>query len=189
MVANHHKTRHKNLILLGLGLTLAIALAVILGQSSSFKELIMHLGKFGYIGAFIAGVLFSSTFTIATGSVILVTLAQYLPIPFVVVIGVIGALTGDFFIFKFVKNDVEDEIKPIYNELLDKSHIKKILHTKYFSWTLPVLGTFIIASPLPDELGISLMGLAQIKMIRFLAISMVSHTIGMSTLLGITGIF
>jgi len=187
MAANHHKIRHKNLILLAAGISLAIALAVILGQSQRFKEFITHLGSFGYIGAFVAGLLFSSTFTIAAASVILVNLAGNLPAPLVILVGVAGALTGDYFIFKFVKDDIDEEIKPIYEELLDKSHLKKILHTKYFSWTLPVIGTIVIASPLPGELGLSLLGLAQISLTRFLLISIFSNAIAMSTLLGITG--
>ena len=167
---------------------MAFILALLLFNTPGFKEFIMRLGKLGYLGAFLAGLLFVSTFTIATGSVILITLSQTLPIPLVILVAGCGAVIGDFLIYKFVKDNIEEEIKPIYDELVNKSHIKKILHTKYFSWTLPVLGTLIIASPLPDELGVSLLGISQLRLVRFLAISLLSHTIGMSVLIGAVNI-
>ncbi|MEK7159994.1 MAG: hypothetical protein AAB702_00755, partial [Patescibacteria group bacterium] len=48
------------------------------------------------------------------------------------------------------------------------NHLSKILHTRYFSWTLPVIGAIIIASPFPDEIGISLMGISKISTYKFL---------------------
>jgi len=38
-----------------------------------------------------------------------------------------------------------------------------VLYLKYLSWSLPVIGAVIIASPFPDELGISLMGFSKMK--------------------------
>jgi len=70
------------------------------------------------------------------------------------------------------------EITPIYNKIAG-SHFKKILHTKYFAWTLPVIGALIILSPLPDELGVSLLGLSEVKTRKFFLISLASHTVGM----------
>ena len=177
---NHHHTKYRNIILFVVGFIIAILLL----RTEGFKIFIQSLGKLGYLGAFIAGLLFVSTFTIAAGSVILATLSQTLPIPLVILAAGVGAVIGDLLIFRFIKDNVAEEILPIYNELVNKSHIKKILHTKYFSWTLPVMGTLIIASPLPDELGVSLLGLSQIRLARFLIVSWVSHTIGMSIMVG-----
>ena len=42
-----------------------------------------------------------------------------------------------------------------------------------------MLGAFVIVSPLPDELGVSLLGMSEIKTGKFLLISSISHTIGM----------
>ena len=178
---NHHYVKYRNIILFVVGFIVAILLFRIQG----FKLFVQSIGNLGYLGAFIAGLLFVSTFTVAMSSIILVTLSQSLPIPLVILVAGMGAVIGDLLIFRFIKDNVADEITPIYNELVNKSHIKKILHTKYFSWTLPVMGTLIIASPLPDELGVSLLGLSQIKLLRFLLISWVSHTVGMSILVGV----
>ena len=43
---------------------------------------------------------------------------------------------------------------------------------------LPVIGAIIIASPLPDELGVSLMGMSQMKASRFILLSYILNSIG-----------
>ena len=177
---NHHHTKYRNIILFVVGFIVAI----LLFRIPSFLLFIQSIGGLGYLGAFIAGLLFVSTFTVAMSSIILATLSQSLPVPLVILVAGIGAVIGDLLIFRFIKDNVADDIMPIYNKLVNRSHIRKIIHTKYFSWTLPVMGTLILASPLPDELGISLLSLSQIRIMRFLLISWVSHTLGMSIMVG-----
>lgn len=110
----------------------------------------------------------------------ILALAKSLPsVSLIIIIGSLGALTGDILMFSFVKNNITNEIAPVYQKVLG-SHLKKILHTKYFNWTLPVLGAFIIASPLPDELGISLLGLSKTPPSQFLLFSYASHLVGMT---------
>lgn len=169
--------KHKNLIFFLLGL----AVAYLLSQNQWFHDFFVGLGNYGYLSAILAGTLFVSTFTIAIGALILVTLAKTLsPIELILFAG-IGAVLGDLVIFQFVKDEVAKEIAPIYDQITG-NHLKKLFHTKYFGWTLPVIGAFIIISPLPDELGISLMGVSQMKTFKFLLISLASHTVGMSFL-------
>ncbi|MBI4100613.1 hypothetical protein HY439_02625 [Candidatus Microgenomates bacterium] len=85
---------------------------------------------------------------------------------------------GDFTIFRLVKNNLTNELVNIYNHFDSNHHFKRLLHSKYFSWTLPVVGALIIASPLPDELGVSLMGISKMKTYQFLIISFILNTIG-----------
>lgn len=168
------RRRHSNFLFLLLGLCFAF----ILSRLPFFASLITEIEKFGYLGAILSGFLFSSTFTAATGALLLVNFAKVLDPFYLVASGVVGALSADLIIFFFVKDKVSEEITPIYEHFLAHSHLKKIIHTKYFSWTLPVLGALIIASPFPDELGISLMGLSSIPFLDFLLISLLSHTFG-----------
>lgn len=169
----HHSHKHKNLLFLFVSLIFAFFIS----QDQSFRTFLLSLGSLGYLGAFIGGMLWVSTFTMATGIVILLVLAKQLPFVQLGAIAVLGAVIGDFLIFHFVKDDLINDIRPIYNKLGGK-HLTKVLHTKYFSWTLPVIGALIMASPLPDELGVSLMGLSQMKALEFFLISLLSHTTG-----------
>ncbi len=166
--------KYKNLTLVLLG----VVIAIILSRIEVFHQFLLHLGNFGYIGAFIAGMLFVSTFSVATGAVILLILAETLsPIEIGIIAG-LGAVFGDFTIFRFIKNSLTDELEDIYNHVDGSHHFVKILHSKYFSWTLPVFGAIIIASPFPDELGVSLMGISKMKTYQFLIVSFILNAIG-----------
>lgn len=176
-MAHHHlrHRRHSNLLLLVGGFLFAF----ILSRLPFFETLISEIEKFGYFGALFSRFLFTSTFTVATGGLLLANFARLLDPFWLIMCAVSGALLGDMIIFLFVKNKVSDDISPIYEHFLTKNHLKKLVHTKYFSWTLPVIGALIIASPFPDELGVSLMGLSDVPIQKFLLVSFLSHSFGM----------
>ena len=176
----HHlrRRRHSNLLLL-LG---GFLFAFLLSRFPFFAVFIKEIGKFGYFGAVFSGLLFTSTFTAATGALLLLNFAKTLDPFWLILCGVAGALSADLLIFLFVKDKVVEDITPIYEHFLDKNHLHKIIHTKYFSWTLPVVGALIIASPFPDELGISLMGLSSMSLFQFLLVTLFSHSLGISLL-------
>lgn len=181
----HHRLKHKNLIILFLGLAAAFALS----QNPAFRQFIPRLNQFGYLSTFLAGSLFASTFTVAAGALIIASLAPSLN-PFLLVItAALGAVATDFAIFRLVRRQAESHVSPIYHLFPHHHHLKKILHTRFFGWTLPVVGAIILASPLPDELGISLMGLSEIKNRQFFLISYLSHTFGITTLLASLSLF
>lgn len=157
--------------------TISILIAFGLSKCQNFHTFLINLGSFGYVGAFFAGFLFVSTFTVATGALILLILAEELsPIEIGLIAG-LGAVVGDLTIFKFIKDNLLEEVKPIFNHF-GGNHFKHILHTKYFSWTLPVIGAIIIASPLPDEIGVSLLGIAKMKAYKFIILSYILNSIG-----------
>jgi hypothetical protein len=157
---------------------LSLLLAFFIFQNEAVHSYLQHLGKLGYIGAFLSGILFVSTFTVSSSMIILLVLAETLsPLEIGIVAGA-GAVVGDLIIFRFVKNDMAREMKQIYHLFDKKHHIKKVLHTKYFSWTLPVVGALMIASPLPDELGVSLMGLSKLHTSKFLVLSFLLNSLG-----------
>jgi len=157
---------------------MGILLAVVLSRNSTFHSFLLHLGGFGYVGAFLAGILFVSTFTVATSALVLLTLAETLsPIEIGLIAG-IGAVVGDMMIFRLIKDNLANEIEDIYNHIDTEKHLKKLFHSKYFSWTLPVFGAIIIASPLPDEMGISLINLSKMSTFKFVLLSYILNSIG-----------
>lgn len=165
--------KYKNLTVLGISLLIAYFVF----QVESFHSFLLGLGDLGYIGAFIAGMLFVSTFTVATGAIILLVLAEKLSAVEIGLIAGLGAVIGDMIIFRFVKDSLMDEVTPIYHRL-GGDHVTAILQSKYFSWSLPVIGALIIATPLPDELGVSLMGIAKMKTYQFFLLAFVLNAIG-----------
>ena len=164
----------KNLTYFGI----SIVVGLILLKTPFFREIIFHLENFGYIGAFFGGVLFVSTFTVSIGTALLLLLAETLhPIEIGIIAG-IGAVVGDLIIFQYIKNKgMISEIKHLV-EFFGGDKIMHLIHTKYFSWTLPVLGAIIIASPLPDELGVGLMGISKLETKQFILLSFTLNAIG-----------
>lgn len=166
-------TKHKNLILLAL----SILFGLVLSRLEPFHELLLHLDGFGYVSAFLAGMLFVSTFTLTTGAVMLLVLAERYSAIEIGLIAGMGAVLGDYVVYHFIKYTFIDEITFLF-EKLGGDHIRHVFHTKYFSWTLPVIGALIIASPLPDELGVSLMGISKMKPYQFLLVSFILNAVG-----------
>jgi len=183
-MARWHRWKYKNLTFL----LASILFALFISTYEPFHAFLLSFGNLGYISTFIAGILFVSTFTVATGAVMLLILAEsFSPIEICVIAG-LGAVVGDFVIFRFIKDDLAREVLDIYNHIDGDHHIQKIFHSKYFSqkifhskyfsWTLPVIGAIIIATPFPDEIGVSLMGISKMKTYQFLLISFILNTIG-----------
>jgi len=168
----HWKYRNLSIAFIG------VVLAVLLSRFEAFHSFLLHLGNFGYIGAFIAGMLFVSTFTIATSALVLLVIAETLsPIEIGLIAG-LGAVVGDMLIFRFVKDGLTEEIEDIFKNFDSKKHIRHLFHSKYFNWVLPVMGAVMIASPFPDELGVSLMGISKMSTFKFVIMSYVLNSIG-----------
>ena len=156
----------------------SIILVIFISKIESFHSFILNLGNFGYLGAFVAGIFFVSMFTAATSSLVLILLAKTLsPIEIGLIAG-FGAVVGDLLIFNLIKDNLSNEIKDIYNHIDRKNHLKKLFHSKYFSWTLPLIGALIIASPLPDEIGVSLLSFSKMNTFKFAFISFILNSIG-----------
>lgn len=169
-----HRYHYKNLTYL----TTSFIIALLLLNNDYFRNFLFHLGSLGYFGAFIGGILFVSTFTVSIGMVVLLFLAEKLsPIEIGLIAG-IGAVMADMTIFRYIRNkSFTDEIMHFF-QFFGGDKISHLVHSKYFSWSLPVIGALIIASPLPDELGVSLMGISKLKTWEFILLSFVLNSIG-----------
>jgi hypothetical protein len=172
VLVKHWKYRNLTFVVLGVLLTL------ILSRLQFFSQFLMHVGSWGYIGAFFAGMLFVSTFTVTIGGLVLFDLAKVLnPYTLALVAG-LGGVAGDMLVFRLIKDNLLSELSEIYNKDFNGKHITRLLHTKYFHWMMPVFGALIIASPLPDEAGITLMGVSKISNFWFMIISFLLNSIG-----------
>ena len=156
---------------------LSVAFAVYLSNEESIQSFLLNLGNLGYIGAFFAGILFVWIFTMPTGLLIFLTLSSYLTPWEIALIGGAGAMTGDYLIFKFVKDDLASDVSRLYKKY-GRDHLSHVLRSKYFHWTFPFIGALIIASPFPDEIGVSLMGISRMGTYKFVAISYILNTLG-----------
>lgn len=171
-----HKKTHGNYNHL-LTLTFCLIVAILLSRNAQFHAFLLHIGEFGYIGAFIAGVLFVSTFTIATSIVILFALSASLSPLMLCLIAGTGATLGNFLMFCFIKENIIADFQSLFRQNKRK---KKKKNTYFLNthWTLPVIGALLIASPLPDELGIGFLSMFNMKTHQFLLLTFILKTVG-----------
>lgn len=125
-----------------------------------------------------AGTFFVLTFTVAPAGVVLFNLAEIYNPYLVALVAGLGAVVGDYIIFRFLKDAVFEEIKPVFMKL-GGTHMSRLMSTPYFAWLAPVIGAVIIASPFPDEIGIGLMGISKLKNWQFLVVSLLLNSLGM----------
>jgi len=162
------------------GLTLvfiSILLTIILSGNDFLNQTILDVSTIPIIGSFIAGILYVSASTAPFGVFLLLGLSKTLSAVEVAIIAGLGGAVADFVLFRFFKGDLIGEITPIYNKLGGR-HLTRLMYHKYFRWSLPIIGAIIIASPFPDELGISLMGLTKIKNYQFIVLSFILDAVG-----------
>lgn len=161
--------------------TFVVAYLVFTGRDfSPFHNFLISLG---YFGTFLAGVFFTYGFTAAPATAILLILSGEQNIFFAGFIAGLGALVGDLLIFKFIRYSFADEIEKISKEKALNHFNNKIpnLLKKYF---VPVLAGFIIASPLPDEIGVSLLAASRSISTKFFSVlSYILNTAGIFVIL------
>ena len=160
-------------------------IAYLLFYGRNYSPLNDFIISTGYFGTFLAGVMFAYGFTAAPATAILLILAKEQNIFLAGIIGGLGALVADLIIFNFIRYSFADEIKKLSKEKIVKYFNGK-LPSILKEYLLPVVAGFIIASPLPDEIGVSLLAAYKTISIRiFFVISYVLNTAGIFVVLAI----
>lgn len=155
----------------------SVVLATILAKSNLLVYVLDVAQGLKFLGSFLAGIFFISIFTVAPASVVLYEIAKSNPALEVAFFGGLGAVVGDLIIFRFVKDSISEDIK----YFIEKTKLQKltaIFKLKPLRWLTVLLGALIIASPIPDELGLAMMGLTKIKNSAFILISFTLNFFG-----------
>ncbi len=169
-------------------IAIGIFIAYILVRLGAVDFFVNAVHGYHAVASFIAGIFFTSAFTLAPASIALSRIAETAPISSVALWGALGALVGDMILFFFVKDKFYDDlIKAIKPSV--RHHIFRSFHLGFLKWLSPVIGALIIASPLPDELGIALLGASKVKLSVLVPIAFVMNMIGICLLLGLVHIF
>jgi hypothetical protein len=179
-IVNHHKPFIESFF----WVIISFIIAFILYETGSFHTILASLQEFGYIGAFIAGMFFVSVFTAAPAAIVLVTFAETLPMLPLVLIAGAGSVAGDMIMLSLINKQMSEGISFFPKEKGIQKIIKTLRHTKY-RFFLTIVGAIVIASPLPDELGLALMGVSNIKPVSAVAITFLLNTFGLWLLLSV----
>ncbi len=163
-----------------------IALAYYFFTSDLFSKYVPFLVSHGYWSIFIAGLLFSYGFTTPFAIGIFV-FAEPTNILFAALIAGFGAFLADSIIFAFIRFTMMDEFarlkktKPLRSF---DSFFHRCFSVNAQKTFLYIIAGFIIASPLPDEIGVVLLaGLSKAHPGVFAFVSFVFNTIGIFVIL------
>lgn len=158
--------------------TLSIVIALVMVKTNLLSDFLATISGFESLGSLIAGMFFTSIFTTAPAIVTLGEIASYGSIFNTAFFGAIGAVLGDLIIFQFVRDRLSEHFTGMMKNEKWWRRVHHVFKLKYFRWITFLLGGIILASPFPDELGISLLGMTKMKTKQFIQISFVFNFIG-----------
>lgn len=169
-------------------LACSFLLAYILYLQGFFDLLPQLLHGHGYISMFIGGLIFTFGFTSPFAVAIFIEMADTVhPILGALVAG-LGAVVADMTIFQFIRLSFDDEIHRLKASALatwmkDKLHRETVPERiqQYIAWSIAGI---LIASPLPDELGVTMLsGLTEIRGKPFAAVCFGLNALGVFLIL------
>lgn len=166
--------------------TIVLALFLLQGQELSFIE--KSLDSLGPFAGFFAGFFFAYCFSTAPATACFFILAKRHNIFFLSITGGLGALVGDLVIFYFIKSTFSDEIELLAKEKAVVWINKKIPKAIRY-YVLPVIGGFVIASPLPDEIGIAMLASSKLSPRVFSVLSLLLSTVGIFAIVMVGDVF
>ncbi len=141
----------------------------------------------GLAAALVGGVLYAFGFTAPFAIGIFLSLDPGKNVPLLAIAGGFGALLADYFILKLVRTSFKDEFDRLGRTRPFQYASKKFaeyLPEKTRRFLLVGMAGFFIASPLPDEIGVSfLAGFTEIQEREFALVSFALNTAGILLLL------
>lgn len=166
---------------------LSLFIGIYILRSQTLHEYILHLGSFELIGAFVTGIFFVISFTVIPSAAVLLTLSETMN-PFLLsLLAGAGGMCGDYLLMRYLRTETDELMLQVH----ERNHftIEKLLKSRLLAWIGPVIGAIIIASPFPDELGVTLLGITKLETKKFLLLVFTLDTIGIFLIVTIGGIF
>lgn len=171
---------------------LALILFVVLLDTAVLNGPFSYLESQEYLGGFIVGILSASFFTAAPAAVLLVHLAQNNldPLALAVLVGAGGAV-GDLLLLLFFEERIYHELLPVFRRLRFKwAGKRQPRRRRRMSVPLLLTGSAVIMTPLPDEVGIGMLGISRFPQIFVFVICLSLDTLGAAlTILTVRGFF
>ncbi len=156
----------------------SIVLAVFLVKTDVLGVILTSTQGVGFLGSFIAGMFFTSVFTTIPAIATFSEIAQVNSLYSTAFFGAVGAVIGDLVIFRFVQDRFSKHVVELVKQTTIQKRFKALFRLRFFRWFTFLVGGLIIASPLPDELGISLLGFSKMRYSWFIPLSFVFNFIG-----------
>lgn len=151
---------HRHLLQDAFFIGISVIVAIFLVKSGLLYELMVSLENNHWLASLISGMFFTSAFTTAPAIAAFGELAKFHSPVLIAAWGALGALIGDFVLFKFTTDRLSSDLFSLMRKPY-RERLHAIFKLKLFRWSSPFVAAIIIASPLPDELGVMILGFAK----------------------------
>lgn len=152
-------------------IALSIIIAIILAENGIIDIILLKTGDMLFLGNFVAGMFFTSIFTTAPATVALGIMAQSAPNVLIAALpGALGAVIGDLVIFRFLRDSLGKDIIDLITQRRSR-RLRAVFKLKFLRSLMSFIGALVIASPLPDELGLMMMGISKLETRLFIPLS------------------
>jgi hypothetical protein len=130
------------------------------------QEYISSLRVYGYIGGFISGMLIPFGWVAIPAFTTLFMLGKGLDTWTLTFTGTSGALMSNLFLLYWSRSLLKNMefLKKVRKEIwlfFVRSHFRNVVKSRYSHYIVPALASFIFASPLPNQWGITLLSLSE----------------------------
>ncbi len=165
---------------------LSIIFAYFLLRVGVLENIVSATEEVRFIGSFLAGLFFTSAFTIAPAAIALAKISETSS-PFIVALwGAVGAMIGDTLLFLFLRDSVAED----FYDLVKGPKYKRVLSIfklRIFRWLMPLLGALLIISPVPDEIGLTMMGFSKVRTRMMMPLTFIFNYLGILLIAAIAG--
>ncbi|PIR87189.1 MAG: hypothetical protein COU11_01790 [Candidatus Harrisonbacteria bacterium CG10_big_fil_rev_8_21_14_0_10_49_15] len=171
-------------------LAVSIAAAIYLAQSNVIEQILTATSSgtgLGFIVAsFIAGIFYATFFGVVPATVTLIEVAQAGSSPLVIgIFGGLGAVIGDLSLFQIIRFGIVDDLVAAFQRR-SQGAFKRLFKIRFFKTFLLAIGAVILATPIPDEIGLTMLGIAKTNWRLVAAAGFVCNAIGIYLLALIT---
>ncbi|MBI2024842.1 MAG: hypothetical protein HYT03_02025 [Candidatus Harrisonbacteria bacterium] len=155
----------------------SVVLAVVFVRSGLVEDLLIYIHDFYILGALVAGFFLAFVLTVGPAAATLIGIGENVPVVLIALIGALGSVVANLALFQFVKKEISDDFIA-YFESTRMKPLAEFLKLQAVRWILPIIGAIIVASPLPDEIGLAMIGVSKIKTIIFVPVMYLLHFFG-----------
>lgn len=152
---------------------ISLGLVFIIMQPENFKMMegfIANLGQYGLLGIFLTGMAYTTSFTSPIASVAAYAFGEFYHPLIIAALGALGSLIVDVVMYKLFRKVIGNHTKV---------RIARLPEHKLMQRFYPLIGWFIIASPLPDELGVAFLSVFDGDFRKFMLISYTANFAGL----------
>jgi len=153
---------------------ISVTVSYYLASTDLMSSVILYLNGHNWTTSFIIGLLFASILTFPLSIAALITLAKTVDPFTIAIVGAAGAAITDYILFKASRQAVAEIDRDLKRFHIKIPHISQ----KIANIVVPLIAGFIIASPIPDEIAVTLLGSVKFNPKHFLILSYVFNIIG-----------